>query len=400
MKSKVLFLIFAFLATVYEIQAQATLSLQGTIRNSTGAAVSDGTYTMTFKLYTVESGGTAVWSETQQNINVLGGVYSALLGATEPLNAAFNVPYFVGITVGSGSELIPRFGLTSAPYALSLIGQSNIFPSTGSVGIGTKTPDSDAQLHVKNIAGTGSVTVEGTDGAQIVFKKGNNTAAITYDGDKINIDNFNPVFEEGIKLPPNKSLLYNGVADWRIVDTDDFETGTDGWICHTIWNSTTTATFERFTPNTPFSKGYILRPNQAPKSCLKKEIDLTGIPHTMVKVVFTYHFFDTWENWDIGAGGETLGAFAFGAFASQVNPYTTPGQSDGFFQIGWRKCPVYNSDYSGYCTTSINSWDFNARGSMVAQTSLDKLWIFFSSNLNEDPSNESFGISNIEIWVR
>jgi len=62
------------------LYSQATLSMQGTIRNSTGSAVPDGTYSLTFKLYTVESGGTAVWSETQSDIRVAGGVYSALLG--------------------------------------------------------------------------------------------------------------------------------------------------------------------------------------------------------------------------------------------------------------------------------------------------------------------------------
>jgi hypothetical protein len=147
MKSKILLLLFALLATVCALQAQATLSMQGTIRNSTGSAVSDGTYSLTFKLYTVESGGTAVWTETQDNIKVVGGVYSALLGATEPLNAAFNVPYFVGIAVDGGSELIPRFRLTSAPYALSLIGQSNSFPSAGPVGVGTASPLSKLHVH-------------------------------------------------------------------------------------------------------------------------------------------------------------------------------------------------------------------------------------------------------------
>ncbi|MFZ4560029.1 MAG: hypothetical protein ACOYOD_07495, partial [Saprospiraceae bacterium] len=78
------------------LYGQATLSMQGTIRNSTGSAVPDGTYSLTFKLYTVESGGTAVWTETQNEVRVVGGVYSALLGSTEPLNAAFNVPYYVG----------------------------------------------------------------------------------------------------------------------------------------------------------------------------------------------------------------------------------------------------------------------------------------------------------------
>ena len=132
------------------LYGQATLSMQGTIRNSTGSAVPDGTYSLTFKLYTVESGGTAVWTETQNEVRVVGGVYSALLGSTTPLNAAFDVPYYVGVAVDGGAELIPRFRLTSAPYALSLIGQGNTFPSSGTVGVGTASPNTGNQLHVNN----------------------------------------------------------------------------------------------------------------------------------------------------------------------------------------------------------------------------------------------------------
>jgi len=379
--------------------AQANLSVQGSIQNSSGIALADGKYSLTFRLYESETGGTAVWSETQPALDVAGGLYSATLGLISPLTASFDKPYYLGVTVNNSPELLPRARLSSSPYALSLIGQSNIFPSTGTVGVGTKSPDSGAQLHVKNSNGTGKVTVEGTDGAEILFKKGNDTATISYDGDKINISNFNLVFDEGIKLPVNKSVRYNGDADWRLVDTDDFETGTEGWICHTIWNSTTTASFERFTPNTPFSKGWILRPTQGWAACLKKELDLTGIPHTMVKVVFTYHFFDSWD-YQNGVANE----FGYGAFASQVNPYTAPGQSNGFFQIGWRKTAIGAMTAwlgnAGYTAFNPAISDYNARSSMVAQTSLDKFWIFFGSNLGEDSLNESFGISNIEIWVR
>ncbi len=382
------------------IHAQANLSVQGSIQNSSGIALADGKYSLTFRLYESETGGTAVWSETQPALDVAGGLYSATLGLISPLTASFDKPYYLGVTVNNSPELLPRARLSSSPYALSLIGQSNIFPSTGTVGVGTKSPDSGAQLHVKNSNGTGKVTVEGSDGAEIVFKKGDDSAIISYDGSKINISNFNLVFDEGIKLPVNKSVRYNGDADWRLVDTDDFETGTEGWICHNIWNSTTTAAFERFTPNTPFSRGWILRPTQVSTSCLKKEIDLTGIPHTMVKVAFTYHFFDTWDNWDYPAAG--ISEFAYAAFASQVNPYTAPGQSNGFFQIGWRKPAVYTFNrYGAGYTTFVAYGDYNVRGSMVAQTSLDKFWIFFGSNLNGSPVNdESFGISNVEIWVK
>jgi hypothetical protein len=381
--------------------AQANLSVQGSIQNSSGIALADGKYSLTFRLYESETGGTAVWSETQPALDVAGGLYSATLGLISPLTASFDKPYYLGVTVNNSPELLPRARLSSSPYALSLIGQSNIFPSTGTVGIGTKSPDSGAQLHVKNSNGTGKVTVEGTDGAEIVFKKENDTATISYDGDKINISNFNLVFDEGIKLPVNKSVRYNGDADWRLVDTDDFETGTEGWICHTRWDGTTTATFERFTPNTPFSKGWILRPTHGGAAVLKKELDLTGIPHTMVKVVFTYHFFDDWDYYK-NVPDDT--DFAYGAFATQANPYVSPGQSNGFFQIGWRRPAVtdFNNYFGGigYTTFASVAGDHNVRASMAAQTSRDKFWIFFGSNLDQPANNESFGISNIEIWVR
>ncbi len=173
------------------LYSQATLSMQGTIRNSTGSAVPDGTYSLTFKLYTVESGGTAVWSETQNDIRVAGGVYSALLGAATPLNAAFNVPYYVGVAVDGGAELIPRFRLTSAPYALSLIGQSNTFPSSGTVGVGTASPDPNTQLTVSGGSGDAKMllTAPGDKDANLWMKS----------GDKLS----------GIKMAPNGDFSLN-----------------------------------------------------------------------------------------------------------------------------------------------------------------------------------------------
>ncbi len=114
--------------------------MQGTIQKSTGAAVDDGEYAIHFKLYTTETGGTPVWSETQDPVEIIGGVYSVTLGAVNPLTAAFDQTYYLGISVGGGAEHTPRSKLTSAPYALSLIGQDNKFPSTGNVGIGTTAP--------------------------------------------------------------------------------------------------------------------------------------------------------------------------------------------------------------------------------------------------------------------
>lgn len=168
--------VFFFLFASIGLYAQATLSIQGTIQKSFGGAVDDGKYSLTFKLYTEESGGTPVWSETQDGVEVIGGVYSALLGAANPLNAGFNTVYYLGIAVDGGQELTPRTRLTSAPYALSLIGQSNTFPSAGSVGVGTVTPDEGASLHVHKADGHVQQVISTTAdyGANLLLKAGDN----------------------------------------------------------------------------------------------------------------------------------------------------------------------------------------------------------------------------------
>jgi len=176
-----------FFFGIASVQAQANLSLQGTVQKSTGVSVEDGLYTLIFKLYTVETGGTPVWTEKQDSVILLGGVYSVTLGAVTPLTAAFDKPYFLGITVGSGAELIPRARLTSSPYALSLIGQSNTFPSAGAVGAGTATPTAGYQLHVKNPDAEAKVLIEGSSTSSLVFKKGANTQEMNYDGTKISV---------------------------------------------------------------------------------------------------------------------------------------------------------------------------------------------------------------------
>ncbi len=174
MMRKVLF--FLLVASAARLQAQATLSIQGVIKNADGTAVSNGKYSLEFKLYPSASGGTAVWTETQPEVQVTGGIYSALLGEVNPLTAAFDQPYYLGVAVEGGAELIPRARLTSSPYALSLIGQGNAFPSTGPVGVGTATPA---------IAGQGIHLMNSTNGseANLLVESVDNMARLTVKND-------------------------------------------------------------------------------------------------------------------------------------------------------------------------------------------------------------------------
>lgn len=391
------------LSSLSILNAQTNLSVQGTIQNFNGSAVDNGLYDVIFKLYTTDAGGTAVWSETQ-SVQVTGGVYSVLLGSVTPLTAAFDQTYYLGITLPGGPELTPRSRLTSSPYALSLIGQDNIFPSTGTVGIGTASPVTGNELHVKDAAAAANVLVEGatdakvtisgTNGAELLFKKGANEASITYDGTNINVEGLNLVFDAGINLPAGQTISYNSVSDWRLVDVDNFETSTDGWVCHERWNlNTPTKNFERASPNTPFSEGYFLRPTDAGDDALKKQFNLTGIAHTMVKVVFTYHFLDSWSPGEAG----------FAMFSTANNTPENNSQ-DGNMQVGWfmvSPTPAPNFGGRGYYGGNFGGIaDFNQRVEMVAQDSGDTFWLIMASSLDEAASNESYAISNVEIWVK
>lgn len=377
-----------------EVCGQATLNIQGIVRKSTGANLDDGTYTMTFRLYTTSSGGTNIWSETHDNMDVTSGVYGAVLGLINPFTIPFDQPYFLGISVDGGAEVSPRLRLTASPYTLSLIGQSNIFPSTGTVGLGTTSPDTNAIMHVKNNTGTSRMTIEGKDTAVIVMKTRTNTAAITFNGSKISIPNLSGDLSQGVNLPPGQSVKYNGLSTWRLVEEDNFTTNSEEWECTESWNSSASRVMERLKPEGTFSP-WILRPIQDGKNTLVKQFNLAGTPHTMVKVVFTFHFFDSWDDREFG----------YGAFGTRKNPFDGANQTSGVLQVGWYQTvePRFNAAFrsTGYANFFGNAaTDYNIRAEMVAQMTDDSFWVIFGTDSDSNGNDESYGISNIQIWVR
>jgi len=56
------------------------IDYQGLLKNSGGNPVT-GTVNITFTIYTVSSGGTSKWSESQNNVSVIGGLFNVTLGA-------------------------------------------------------------------------------------------------------------------------------------------------------------------------------------------------------------------------------------------------------------------------------------------------------------------------------
>ncbi len=93
----------------------ATMSYQGMLRDPGGAIPPDGQHAFVFRVFNVESGGSALWQESQTLV-VTGGIFNATLGAVTPLTLPFDVQYWLETTVDSGT-LAPRVKLASAPYA-------------------------------------------------------------------------------------------------------------------------------------------------------------------------------------------------------------------------------------------------------------------------------------------
>jgi hypothetical protein len=112
---------------------------------STRQPAADGDYTMVFSLYTVDVGGSALWTETK-TVSVVGGLFSTNLGDATPLNQnqLNGQALWLDIKVGADAEAAPRIPILPVAYAASVVPGASIKGSlTGSL------------LNVSNI-GTGS----------------------------------------------------------------------------------------------------------------------------------------------------------------------------------------------------------------------------------------------------
>jgi hypothetical protein len=98
------------------------INFQGKLTNTDGTNVADSTYSVVFSLYSVGSGGSAVWTETQGSVATTSGVFRVALGSvtTLPGSVDFNsASIYLGIKVGADAEMTPRIQFTAAPYAFN-----------------------------------------------------------------------------------------------------------------------------------------------------------------------------------------------------------------------------------------------------------------------------------------
>ncbi|MEW5874387.1 MAG: hypothetical protein AB1752_04305 [Candidatus Zixiibacteriota bacterium] len=115
----------AALATVLAVTAGTGLTAvpplinyQAVLSDDSGVPLPDGNYSVTFRIWDDESGGSAVWQEGRL-ITVQRGLFNVLLGAVVPIpDSVFASPdRWLGLQVGLNAETAPRTRLVSIPYA-------------------------------------------------------------------------------------------------------------------------------------------------------------------------------------------------------------------------------------------------------------------------------------------
>lgn len=399
----------------------ARLGIQGILKKANGNAVDDNTYSLRFRLYEQPEGGTHIWEETQPDVEVVGGIYTATLGSVQPLNVPFNTTYYLGVAVGSTSEMLPRIQLTTAPYALALLGNTNQFPSSGlvqadslRVANGVLARGGAPGVAGANRRGYGFAGADGdTNGDTGMFSTGensvslyaNNTELLRASGSTVNIksnatiDNsltiqdqllVNGTVSTDLNFASQKGLQYNNLNDWRLVQLYDFSSNGDtlGFFGTTSLVSSTLADIENISYG-DFNGNLIRVAGNSNTPAIKKLINLAGVgSFNYVKIKFKYYLSDSWD---------PTNDVAIAGFSTDLNASIPV--------ICWQNSfRVYSNPSSG---TAIGHYQGNAgwsdaalNGEMIGTTSATSFYIFFAMRSDESAANERYGVGNVEVWVR
>ncbi len=142
-----MFLIIAPQPTKASINPQ--INFQGKLTNPNGTNVTDGTYSIVFSIYTVDTGGVAVWTETQPSVSVNDGIFRVALGSITSLPGSVDFngsSLWLGIKVGADAEMTPRVQFTASPYAFNSDKLGGV-ASTGFAQLGPSSVQADGSTN-------------------------------------------------------------------------------------------------------------------------------------------------------------------------------------------------------------------------------------------------------------
>lgn len=113
-------------------QSISQISVAVSLFNAENKIITNGEYDVRFAIYRTDravkdaypsnaDAGSRIWEETQR-VTVKNGVLRAFLGASTPFPAGMNFEsgdYYLGVRVGTDSEMVPRKKLSAVPAAIN-----------------------------------------------------------------------------------------------------------------------------------------------------------------------------------------------------------------------------------------------------------------------------------------
>jgi hypothetical protein len=138
-----LFITFILFSSVLA-DVPRVINYQGRVTDSDGNPLTDGTYEMTFTIWddpTATDPGNITWASGPQTVQTVDGLFSYLLGSSEPYLTADifeDSLCWLGIKIGEDPELSPRTKLATVPYAFraqqALVANGVQLPATDDPG--------------------------------------------------------------------------------------------------------------------------------------------------------------------------------------------------------------------------------------------------------------------------
>ncbi|MBU0494700.1 MAG: hypothetical protein KKA73_28865 [Chloroflexi bacterium] len=121
-----------------------TISYQGRLADSGGNPLT-GKYNLEFRIYDVPTGGTPLWTEMwtgANSVDVSDGLFNVMLGSIDNTLASAiegHDELYLGITVGTDSEVMPRVQLGSVPFSMQALTVSDESITTAKIADGAVT---------------------------------------------------------------------------------------------------------------------------------------------------------------------------------------------------------------------------------------------------------------------
>ena len=161
----------------------------------------NGTFSMTFSIYDVPTGGSSLWTETQPSVAVTNGVFSVQLGAVTAISQSVFVssPTYLEVDI-AGQTGRPRQELVASPYSFSsgnadtatiALTAENLVPGNPNYIQNTQSLQSGAVFYISSatvggpFVATGTITLGGSGnsgGAVTISSNATITGNLTVSG--------------------------------------------------------------------------------------------------------------------------------------------------------------------------------------------------------------------------